>query len=151
MANHLPLIHVTPRQASLRGSWTSLPCLLMGVASVPLSRKPQLHINHNFYIIHHIHSFVYSYSSRNLFYLGTISSYYFKSNVLRVLLELELPNSEHRSSSYVRNNPAYSMSKADAGIFLAHGSTLSEFLGHLGSEFEDTYFLRFVLLEVYFT
>ena len=33
------------------------------------------------------------------------------------------------------------MSKADAGIFLAHGPTLSEFLGHLGSEFDDPYFL----------
>ena len=42
------------------------------------------------------------------------------------------------------------MSKADAGIFLAHGPTLSEFLGHLESEFEDSYFLIFVLLEVYF-
>ena len=93
----------------------------------------------------------------NFFFLGlnflldTISLYYFKSKVLRVLLELELPNSEHRSSSYVRNNPAYSMSKADAGIFLAHGPTLSEFLGHLGLEFDDPYFLSFVLLEVYFT
>ena len=85
------------------------------------------------------------------FLFDTISLYYFKSKVLRVLLEFELPNSEHRSLSYVRNNPAYSMSKADAGIFLAHGPTLSEFLGHLGSEFYDPYFLSFVLLEVYFT
>ena len=30
-------------------SWTSLPCLLVDVAPVPLSRKPQLHINHNFH------------------------------------------------------------------------------------------------------
>ena len=71
------------------------------------------------------------------FLFDTISLYYFKYKVLRVLLELELPNSEHQSSSYVRNNPAYSMSKADAGIFLAHGPTLSEFLGHLGSEFDN--------------
>ena len=84
------------------------------------------------------------------FLFDTISLYYFKSKVLRVLLELELPNSEHRRSSYVRNNPAYSMSKADAGIFLAHTPTLSEFLGYLGSEFDDSYFLSFVLLEVYF-
>ena len=33
------------------------------------------------------------------------------------------------------------MSKADAGIFLAHGPTLSEFLGHIESEFDDAYFL----------
>ena len=43
------------------------------------------------------------------------------------------------------------MSKTDAGIFLAHGPTLSGFLGHLESEFDDSYFLSFVLLEVYFT
>ena len=43
------------------------------------------------------------------------------------------------------------MSKADAGIFLAHDPTLSEFLSHIGSEFDDSYFLCFVLLEVYFT
>ena len=85
------------------------------------------------------------------FLFDTISLYYFKYKVLRVLLEFELPNSEHRSSSYVQNNQAYSMSKADAGIFLAHGLTLSEFLGPLGSEFDDSYFLSFVLLVVYFT
>ena len=43
------------------------------------------------------------------------------------------------------------MSKTDTGIFLSHGPTLSEFVGHLGSEFDDCYFLSFVLLEVYFT
>ena len=43
------------------------------------------------------------------------------------------------------------MSKTDAGIFLAYGPTLSEFLGYLGSEFDDYYFLSFFLLEVYFT
>ena len=43
------------------------------------------------------------------------------------------------------------MSKADAGIFLAHGPTFSEFLGYLGSEFDNSYFLSFVLLDVYFT
>ena len=43
------------------------------------------------------------------------------------------------------------MSKADAGIFLAHGPNLSAFLGHFGLEFDDAYSLSFVLLEVYFT
>ena len=131
---------------------------------MPLSRKPQLHINHNFHIIRHIHSFLYSYSSRNLFYLGiginligssfifdTISLYYFRSKVLRVLLKLESPNSEHRISSYVQNNPDYSMSKAGTRIWLAHGPTLSEFLGHLEPEFDNDYSLSLVLLEVYFT
>ena len=77
------------------------------------------------------------------FIFDTIYLYYFKSKVLRLLLKLESPNSEHRSSSYVRNNPGYSMSKVGIRIFLAHGPTLSEFLGHFGSEFDDAYLFRF--------
>ena len=84
-------------------------------------------------------------------YFDTMTLYAFKGKVIRVLSQLESPNSEHRNSRYVRNNPDYSMSKADAGIFLVHGPSLSECLGHLGSEFDDSYFLSFVLLEVYFT
>ena len=82
------------------------------------------------------------------FIFDTISLYYFKYKVLRVLLKLESPNSEHRSSIYVQHNPDYSMSKAGTRIWLAHGPTLSEFLGHLEPEFDDAYSLRFVLLEV---
>ena len=41
----------------------------------------------------------------------TGSLYSFKAKVLRVLLQLESPNSEHRNSRYVRNNPDYSMFK----------------------------------------
>ena len=41
----------------------------------------------------------------------TSSLYAVKSKVLRVLLQLESPNSEHRNSRYVRNNPDYSMFK----------------------------------------
>ena len=41
----------------------------------------------------------------------TGSLYFFKAKVLRVLLQLESPNSEHRNSRYVRNNPDYSMFK----------------------------------------
>ena len=78
------------------------------------------------------------------------SLYSFNSKVLRVLFQLESPNSKHRNSSYVRNNPDYSMLKAGTRIWLAHGLTLSEFLGHLGYEFCDAYSLRFFLLEVYF-
>ena len=85
------------------------------------------------------------------FLFDTIYLYYFKAKVLRVLLKLESPNSEHRSSSYVQNNPDYSMSKAGTRIWLAHGPTLSEFLGHLEPEFDDDYYLSLVLLEVYFT
>ena len=48
----------------------------------------------------------------------TGSLYSFKSKVLRVHLQLESPKSEHRNSSYVQNNSAYSMIKTDAGIGL---------------------------------
>ena len=45
------------------------------------------------------------------FLFDTISLYYFKAKVLRVLFQLESPNLEHRNSRYVRNNPDYSMFK----------------------------------------
>ena len=61
-----------------------------------------------------------------------------------VLIKLESPNSKHRSSSYVQNNSDYSMSKAGTRIWLVHGPTLSEFLGHLGSAFDDFYLFKFV-------
>ena len=47
---------------------------------------------------------------------GIVSLYSFKSKVLRVLLQLESPKSEHRNSRYVRNNPDYSMIKTEAEI-----------------------------------
>ena len=40
--------------------------------------------------------------------------YSFKSKVIRVLFQLESPKSEHRKSSYVRNNPDYFMIKIEA-------------------------------------
>ena len=85
------------------------------------------------------------------FIFDTIPLYSFKSKVLRVLFQLESPNSEYRNSSYVRNNPDYSMFKAGTRIWLAHGPTLSKFLCNLGSEFGNAYSLSFVPLEVYFT
>ena len=54
--------------------------------------------------------------------------YSFKAKVLRVLFQLESPNSDYQNSSYVQNNPDYSMFKAGTRIWLAHGPTLSEFL-----------------------
>ena len=48
----------------------------------------------------------------------TGSLYSFKFKVLRVLFQLESPNSEHRNSSYVKNNSDYSMIKTDVGIGL---------------------------------
>ena len=41
----------------------------------------------------------------------TFYLYSFKAKVLRVLLQLESPKSEHRNSSYVLNNSDYSMIK----------------------------------------
>ena len=64
----------------------------------------------------------------------------FKSKVIRVLFQLESPNSEHRNSSYVQNNSDYSMIKTEIRIWLAHGPTLSEFLSHLEQEFDNVYF-----------
>ena len=64
----------------------------------------------------------------------------FKSKVIRVLFQLESPNSEHRNSSYVQNISDYSMIKNEIRIWLAHGPTLSEFLIHLELEFDNAYF-----------
>ena len=41
------------------------------------------------------------------------------------------------------------MIKTETRIWLAHGPTLSEFLGHLEPEFDDSYLCLF-FLEVYF-
>ena len=64
----------------------------------------------------------------------------FKAKVIRVLFQLESPNSEHRNSSYVQNNSDYSMIKTEIRIWLAHGPTLSEFVSHLEHEFDNVYF-----------
>ena len=64
----------------------------------------------------------------------------FKSKVIRVLFQLESPNSEHRNSSYVQNNSDYSMIKTEIRIWLAQGPTLSEFLRYLEQEFDNVYF-----------
>ena len=49
----------------------------------------------------------------------------FKAKVIRVLFQLESPNSEYRNSSYVQNNSDYSMIKTEIRIWIAHGPTLS--------------------------
>ena len=64
----------------------------------------------------------------------------FKAKVIRVLFNLESPNSEHRNSSYVQNNADYSMIKTEIRIWLAHGPNLSEFLSHLEKEIDNVYF-----------
>ena len=74
----------------------------------------------------------------SIFDTGSLCS--FKSKVIRVLFQLESPNSEHRNSSYVQNNSDYSMIKTEITIWLAQGPTLSEFLSHLEQEFDNVYF-----------
>ena len=64
----------------------------------------------------------------------------FKAKVIRVLFQLESPNSEHRNSSFVQNNSDYSMIKTEIRIWLAHGSNLSELLSKLEQEFDNIYF-----------
>ena len=72
--------------------------------------------------------------------IDTSSLWSFKSKVIRVLFQLESPNSEHRNSSYVQNNTDYYMIKTEIKIWLAHGPTLSEFSSQLEKEFENVYF-----------
>ena len=60
--------------------------------------------------------------------------------VIRVLFQLESPNSEHRNSSYVQNKSDYSMIKTEIRILLAHGTKLSEFWSHLEQEIDNVYF-----------
>ena len=74
----------------------------------------------------------------SIFDTGYLSS--FKAKVIRVLFQLESPNSEHRNSSYVQNNSDYSMIKTEIIIWLAHDPNLSDFLSHLEKEFDNVYF-----------
>ena len=74
----------------------------------------------------------------SIFDTGSLCS--FKSKVIKVLFQLESPNSKHRNSSYVQNNSDYSMIKTEIRIWLAHVRTLSEFLSYLEKEFDNVYF-----------
>ena len=74
----------------------------------------------------------------SIFDTGSLSS--FNAKVIRVLIQLESPNSEHRNSSYVQNNSDYSMIITEIRIWLAHRPILSEFLSHLNQEFYNVYF-----------
>ena len=64
----------------------------------------------------------------------------FKAKVIRVLFQLESPNSEHQNSNYVQNNSDYSMIKTEIRIYLAQSPTLSEFLSYLEQKFDNIYF-----------
>ena len=74
----------------------------------------------------------------SIFDTGSLCS--FKAKVIRVLFQLESPNSEHRNSSDVQNKSDYSMIKTEIRILLAHGRTLNEFWSHLEPEFDKAYF-----------
>ena len=74
----------------------------------------------------------------SIFDTGSLCS--FKVKVIRVLFQLESPNSKHRNSSYVQNNSDYCMIETEIRIYLAHGPTLSEFLSYLEQEFDNVYF-----------
>ena len=74
----------------------------------------------------------------SIFDTGSLGS--FKAKVIRVLFQLESPNSKHRNSSYVQNNSDYSMIKTEIRIWLAHGPILSEYLSNLEQEFDNFYF-----------
>ena len=64
----------------------------------------------------------------------------FKAKVIRVLFQLESPNSEIRNSSYVQNNSDYYIIKTKIRIWLAHDPHLSEFFSHLEQEVDNVYF-----------
>ena len=74
----------------------------------------------------------------SIFDTGSLCS--FIAKVIRVLFQLESPNSEHHNSSYVQNNSDYSMIETEIRIWLAYGPTLSEFLGPIEQEFHNIYF-----------
>ena len=74
----------------------------------------------------------------SIFDTGSLCS--FKAKMIRVLFQLESPNSEHRNSSDVQNNSNYSIIKTEIRIWLAHDLTLSEFWSHLEQEFDNGYF-----------
>ena len=74
----------------------------------------------------------------SIFDTGSLCS--FKDKGIRVLFQLESPNSEHRNSSYVQNNSDYSMIKTEIRIWFTHDPTLSEFLSYLDQEFDNLYF-----------
>ena len=77
----------------------------------------------------------------SIFDTGSLCS--FKAKVIRVLFQLESPNSEHRNSSYVQNNSDYSMIKTEIRIWRAHHPTLSEFFSHLEHELDNVYFYKY--------
>ena len=77
---------------------------------------------------------------RRVSIFDTCSLCSFKAKVIRVLFQLESPNSEDQNSSYVQNNSDYSMIETEIRIWLPHCPILSEFFSHLEQEFDNFYF-----------
>ena len=67
-------------------------------------------------------------------YFDTDSFYSFEDTVLRVLLQLESPKSDHQNSRYVLNNRDYSVFKHNQKLS-EHSSPLNAFLSPKKSEF----------------
>ena len=88
-------------------------------------------------------SLYYSFFRGFNFIFDTRYLYSIKAKVLRVIFQLESPNSEHRNWSYDLDTRDYSMFKTETRIWLEHSPTLSELLGPLESEFDDAYFCMF--------
>ena len=70
----------------------------------------------------------------------TVSLCLFIDKVIRVLFQMESPNSEHRNSSHVQKNSNYSLIKTEIRIWLAHDPNLSAFFSHIEQEFDNIYF-----------
>ena len=74
----------------------------------------------------------------SIIYTGYLCS--FEAKVIRVLFQLESPNSEHQNSSYDQNYSGYYLIKTEIRIWLVNDPTLSEFLSNLEQEFDNVYF-----------
>ena len=67
-------------------------------------------------------------------YFDTSTLYSFENTVLRALLQLESPQSDHQNSRYVLNNQNYSVFKHNQKLS-EHSSPLNAFLSPKGSKF----------------
>ena len=67
-------------------------------------------------------------------YFDTSYLYSFEDTVIRVLIQLESPKSDHRNSIYVLNNRDYSVFKQNQKLS-KHSSYLNAFLSPKGLEF----------------
>ena len=106
------LYDMMPIHTSFMYSSSSMNLFFLGIGINPIG-SPKLKLWH-FQPTSHFPDFTEGQFALLIFqYLksifDTIYLYSFESKVLRVLLQLESPKSEHRNSSYVRNNSDYSM------------------------------------------